>query len=326
MGKIYQKTSSSHNLIGGLPQGSLIGQLLYIIGSDDVAAVIEEEDKFKYIDDLAVLDAIDVKGKLKDYDVWQHVPSDIATEERFLAASAGKSQDINNSIAAWTLSNKMKINEDKSKYMVLSKSKEKFATRLTINSKTLDRAQEMVHLGVWLTEDMSWNKHMSEMCRRAYPRVKMLSKPKYVGTSTEDLIELYCLLIRSLTEYCSVVFHSSLTLRLRNKIEAIQKTCLRVILGEMYVDYESALEMCGLQKLDTRRENRSLQFALHCLKNEITINMFPHNPSTDTHELRNREKFKVNRSYTKCYKKSTIPYLQGRLNTHFSKVEEASRE
>ena len=136
MGKIYQKTSSSHNLIGGLPQGSLIGQLLYIIGSDDVAADIEEEDKFKYIDDLAVLDAIDVKGKLKDYDVWHYVPSDIATEEKFLAASAGKSQDINNSIAAWTLSNKMKINEDKSKYMVKSKGKEKFATRLTINNKT----------------------------------------------------------------------------------------------------------------------------------------------------------------------------------------------
>ena len=86
--------------------------MLYIIGCDDVAADIEEEDKFKYIDDLAVLDAIDVKGKLKDYDVWQHVPSDIATEEKFLAASAGKSQDINNSIAAWTLSNKMKINEE----------------------------------------------------------------------------------------------------------------------------------------------------------------------------------------------------------------------
>lgn len=185
----------------------------------------------------------------------------------------------------------MKINEEKSNYMVLSKSKDKFATRLTINSKTLDREQEMVHLGVWLTEDMSWNKHVSEMCRRAYPRVKMLSKLKYVGTSTEDLIILYCLLIRSLTEYCTVLFHSSLTIRLRNKIEVIKKTCLRVILCEMYVDYESALEMCGLQELHTGREHRSLQFALKCLKNKNTTNMFPHNPSTDPHELRHREKF-----------------------------------
>ena len=222
--KMNQQTSSSHDLIGGSPQGSLIGQLLYIIGSDDVAEDVKEEDKFKYIDDLAVLDAINVKGKLTDYDVWQHVPSDIAIEEQFLAASAGKSQEINDNIAAWTISNKMKINEEKSKYMVLSKCKDKFATRLTINSKTLDRAQEMVHLGVWLTEDMSWNKHVSEMCRRAYPRVKMLSKLKYVGISTEDLIILYCLLIRSLTEYCSVVFHSSLTLRLKKtKLKLFKK-------------------------------------------------------------------------------------------------------
>ena len=81
--KMNQKTSSSHDLIGGSPQGSLIGQLLYIIGSDDVAADIEDEDKFKYIDGLEVLDAIDVKGKLKDYDVWQH-PLTLLLKKNFL--------------------------------------------------------------------------------------------------------------------------------------------------------------------------------------------------------------------------------------------------
>ena len=124
----------------------------------------------------------------------------------------------------------------------------------------------MIHLGMWLSQDMTWDKHITEMCKRAYPRVKMLSNLKYVGTSIEDLVELYCLLIRSITEYCSAVFHNSLTIRLSNKIEAIQKTCFRVILGVMYVDYDSALEMCGLQKLHTRREHRSLQFALQGLR------------------------------------------------------------
>ena len=204
--KMNQKTSSSHDLIGGAPQGSLIGQLLYIIGSDDVAAEVEDENKFQYIDDLAVLEAVNIKGKLNEYDVFQHVPSDIATSERFLATSTFKTQTINDNIGAWTLANKMKINEDKSKYMVLSKSKEKFATRLTMNDKTLARTQEMIHLGVWLTEDMLWDKHISQMCRRAYPRVKMLAKLKYVGTSVDDLIELYCVLIRSLSPSFTVPF------------------------------------------------------------------------------------------------------------------------
>ena len=79
----------------------------------------------------------------------------------------------------------------------------------------------MILLGMWLSEDMTWDKHISDMCKHPSPRIKMLSKLKYVGTSIEDLVELFCLLIRSITEYCNAVFHSSLTLRLTNKIEAI---------------------------------------------------------------------------------------------------------
>ena len=109
----------------------------------------------------------------------------------------------------------------------------------------------------------------------------MLSKLRFVGVRTEDLIELYCLHIISLTEYCSTVFHSSLSQKLSNKIEAIQKTCLRVILGVMYVDYVSSLLMCGLTTLFLRLENRALQFALKCIKHPKNSGMFPVNASQD---------------------------------------------
>ena len=45
--KMNNQTSSSYDLIGGSPQGSLFGQLLYIIGSDDAAEQVPEENKFK---------------------------------------------------------------------------------------------------------------------------------------------------------------------------------------------------------------------------------------------------------------------------------------
>ena len=51
----------------------------------------------------------------------------------------------------------------------------------------------------------------------------MLTKLKYIGVSTEDLIEIYVLFIRSLTEYCATAFHSSLTLEQSRDIERIQK-------------------------------------------------------------------------------------------------------
>ena len=210
--------------------------------------------------------------------------------------------------------------------MVFSKAKEKFATRLLMIESPLTREREIVHLGIRITENLSWDEHVAQICRKAYARVKMLAKLKYVGVQTEDLIELYAIHIRSVTEYCSTAFHSSLSQQLSNKLEAIQKTCLRVILGVMYVSYSSALEMCGLKTLHDRREHRSVQFAIKCSKHPTNRDIFPPNPSEDTHSIRNREHFKVNKAHTELYNKSTIPYLQRRLNMHMQKLVEINRK
>ena len=63
-------TSTSHDLIGGGPQGSLIGQLLYILGSDYVAEGVTDANKFKYIDDQAVLEAFTTRDKLKEFNTY----------------------------------------------------------------------------------------------------------------------------------------------------------------------------------------------------------------------------------------------------------------
>ena len=195
-----------------------------------------------------------------------------------------------------------------------------------MNQKLIERTNQLKHLGVWITSTLSWDKHISEVCKKAYPRLKMLTKLKYVGAPTEDLIEIYCLYIRSLTEYCSTAFHSTLTKKLSNKMEHIQKTSLKVILGAMYVDYTSALEMCGLQTLHERRERRSIDFALKCLKTPTNQDFFPLNPTIDTHLMRDREKFKVNKARTEAYRNSTIPFLQQKLNNYFSKAEVLKRK
>ena len=56
--------STSYDIIGRVPQGSIFGQLLYIIGSDDVSDDFPEDDKYKYIYDLTVLDAVKTSHKL----------------------------------------------------------------------------------------------------------------------------------------------------------------------------------------------------------------------------------------------------------------------
>ena len=68
-------------LIGEGPQGTLLGQLEYLVQSNDNADIVSPEDRFKYIDDLSVLQLILLSGLPMDYNFSQHVASDIAIDE-----------------------------------------------------------------------------------------------------------------------------------------------------------------------------------------------------------------------------------------------------
>ena len=49
-------------------------------------------------------------------------------------------------------------------------------------------------------------------------------------------------------------FHSRLTIEQETDLERIQKTSLKIILNESYIDYKSALEMSGITSLKKERE------------------------------------------------------------------------
>ena len=161
------------------------------------------------------------------------------------------------------------------------------------------------------------------MMKKCYARLSMLTKLKYVGICIEDLLDIYTLFIRSCAEYCCVAFHSSLTNEQSDSIERIQKVCLKVILGDNFIDYEAALEMTGLKTLFQRREERCLNFSLKSLKHPVHKRMFPHTTMIlgKPNYLRERKVFEENFARTEAYKNSTIPYCRRLLNTHFADVK-----
>ena len=243
--------------------------------------------------------------------------SDVGIDEQYLASNCYPTQETLNSVSNWTKDNLMKMNESKCKYMIFSRSKSKFATRLRINDINLEKVPAMKLLGVWVSEDMTWSRNCQEICIKAYSRLSMLTKLKYVGVKIEDLIDIYILYIRSVAEYCSVAFHSSLTQSDTIKLERIQKTCLKVILGDMFVDYSSALEMCGLESLNSRREKRCLKFSLKAMKHTKNNRLFPINTRIHGQSQIAKEHVQVNWARTDTYRISAIPFCQRLLNQHF---------
>ena len=181
-------------------------------------------------------------------------------------------------------------------------------------------------MGLWISDDLSWSNNCTERCKKAYSRLPMLTRLKNVGVNMDDLIDVYVLNIRSVTEYCSVAWHSRLTSDQKHKLERIQRTSLKVILGDMYVDYMSALEMTGLESLDERRLKRCRSFSLKCVEHPRNRKLFPLLESTESCELRSKEFFNVNFARTTTYKKSTIPFCQRLLNKHVLELKQKNKK
>ena len=136
--------------MGGSQQGSFLGQICYTTGSHDNTEQlnVDEDDKLQYIDDLDLLQLIILTDILMQYDFRAHVASDIG--QRFLPAASTKTKAYHDGIVIWTQENLMKLNLDKSKYMLHTRTKEDFATRFTIDGYQIDRETATKVFGVWI--------------------------------------------------------------------------------------------------------------------------------------------------------------------------------
>ena len=213
--KFNNAESTIYTLIGGGPQGSQTGQQTYIVASDDSAYHVPLEDRYKFCDDLSILEVVMLGEVLTEYDFSHHVASDIAVDQLFLDPTKCKTPDNLDKIATWTEDNLMKLNEAKSEYQIFTRARQSFSSRFSINNEVISRKYSANILGVWLQQDGGWTKNTAEICKRAYAKLSMLTKLKYAGVKQKDLVQIYCLFLRSRAEYCSVASHDSLTVMVK---------------------------------------------------------------------------------------------------------------
>ena len=85
--KFNNEMSDLFTLIGGGPQGTLLGGIEYLVQSNDNADTVLPEDRFKFIDDLSVLQLLLLTGLLTEYNFHEHVASDIGINQKYLPAA-----------------------------------------------------------------------------------------------------------------------------------------------------------------------------------------------------------------------------------------------
>ena len=140
-------TSSAIEVLSGVPQGSVLGPLLFLIYVDEVTAVpLSQESKMNlFADDLLLYKTI---SKQVDYTATQ--------------------RDIN-AIAQWSDDNYLMLNPTKCKLMVISRKKRHphTAPQLLLNGQLLDQVDTFKYLGILLSCDMSWSPHIATVCCKA---------------------------------------------------------------------------------------------------------------------------------------------------------------
>ena len=261
--KWHGKTSSFRELNGGGPQGATFGIWEYLAQSNRNADCVNPDYRFKFVDDLTVLEKINllIVG-LSSFNSKASVPSDIPDHNQFIPANNLKSQEYLEEIRSWTENQKMILNDKKTKVMVFNfNDNYQFGTRLKLEGKNLEIVDRAKLLGVIITDDLKWEVNTASLVKRANSRMQLLHKVASFGTSLEERRNIYILFIRSVLEQSCVVWHSGLTKENEDDLERVQKSAVRIIIGNNFENYNDALIKANLDSLKVRREELCYKFA-----------------------------------------------------------------
>ena len=135
-----------------------------------------------------------------------------------------------NNITQWTEESKMKINESKSKMMVFNRTdKYQFSTRIHSNNTLLDTISETKLLGTIVSSDLTWHANTKLLTTKYFQSLIILRNLYKFNLPRDDLEQMY---IRSILEYNSPVWFSSITKEEENKLERVQKIACNIKLKE----------------------------------------------------------------------------------------------
>ena len=309
-------TSDSFELPGSTAQGSTYGCLEFLAISNDNTHFAQKEEAFKFMDDCTLLSIVNLIGAgLATYNVRSHVPSNIPIHNQIIDSKNLKAQDYLHQVAQWTDKRKMKLNSKKTKCMIINPSRTKqFTTNLNLQGEPIEIVDSYKSLGVHLSSDLKWDLNTSKIVQNANIRMKILHTAAKFTSNISDLKLIYNSYIRSVLEYGSKVWHSSLTEQNKNDIERLQRCSVKIILKNNYQSYEEALKLLNMETLDQRREKLNLTFAKKCLKIDNMKALFPF--QVKEHDMKTRKilKYKVIKAKTERYKRSSVIYMQKLLN------------
>ena len=240
------KLSGIKFINAAVPQGSVLGPLLFLVYINDITDGIES-DIYLFADDTSIFRS----GKNN------------------IVLSQGINSDLNK-ITLWAKKWKITINPTKTVAMLFTKKANPNKNfHIMINNDIVKLSDSHKHLGLWLSHNMTWKKHIKEMASQARKRLGCLQKNKY-KMSRKSLELCYLTFVRPVLEYGCVLYDSASKEDL-DILTEIEKEALRVITGaRKRCNLDTLYDDFKWPNLEKRRENQKI-----VTLGKIIIKQFP---------------------------------------------------
>jgi Reverse transcriptase (RNA-dependent DNA polymerase) len=239
--KACGRRSRSISVNSGVPQGSHLGPLFFIIFINDITHC------FKYLRFLLYADDLKVFFPIRGDEDFHRAQSELEILSR------------------WCVDNELRLNLNKCKIISFTRGRATLRYDYELSNHTLERVDSIRDLGVLLDPKLDFRIHVDGLIVRA---ARMLGYVRRIGREFKDpytLKTLYVSFVRSLLEYAATIWNPYYAIH-ANRIEAVQKKFLRFALRMLNWNRDLPLppyfQRCRLLDLDTLTDRRRMSCVL----------------------------------------------------------------
>ena len=239
--KIGDSRSEWLHLIKGVPQGSILGPLLFNIFLNDIFYSIN--GLYNYADD----NTLSIHGKTVS------IVKDLL-------------EDATNSALDWFESNEMQANSSKFQALLLGADSKNTNSTFNIKGARISPSTSVTLLGIEIDNKLNFSKHVSKICTKAGQQLSALARLSKILDLNTKMTVFNCFVLSNFN-YCPLVWHHC-SINDNRKIEKIQERGLRFVYNDSQSSYKKLLSKSNKNLLYIERIKKLAVFVYKC-KNRI---------------------------------------------------------